>query len=155
MGNTSRQKELIAAIKKDLTATELQQFYQRHNIVFERVDTFRDLSISLAKTIHSTYLGDDITPPSQQLQHFKWCWNKVLTEFASEGVYFKPKGTLYQHFAKYFQEMYYSKENKKDEIELVLRYWALIMSYVKPKRHIDLNLFITMYNLMNQNLTIQ
>ena len=155
MGNTNRQKDLIAAIKKDLTPVELQQFYQQHYIVFERVDLFRDLSISLAKTVHSTYLGDDITPPSQQLQHFKWCWNRVLTEFSTEGIYFKANGTLFQYFAKYFQEMYYSKDDKKAEIELVMKYWAHIMSYVKPKRHIDLNLFITMYNLMSQNLTIQ
>jgi hypothetical protein len=155
MGNTNRQKELIAAIKKDLTPAELQQFYQQHHIVFERVDLFRDLSVSLTKTIHYTYLGDEITPPSQQLQHFKWCWTKVLSQFASESIYFREKGTLYQYFAKYFQEMYYSKDNKNEEIDLILRYWKMIMSYTKPKRHIDLSIFITMYNLMSQNLTIQ
>jgi hypothetical protein len=153
MGN-NRQLELIAAIRKDLTAAELQMFYQQHNIVFERVDLFRDLSISLAKTIHSTYLGDEITSSSQQLKHFKWCWNKVLSDFAKEGIQFKPKGTLYLHFAKYYREMYYSKENKNEEIELILKYWAFIMSYVTPKRHIDLNLFITLYNLMCQNLLL-
>lgn len=153
MGN--RQKELIEAIKKDLSPAELQQFYQRYNVVFERVDVFRDLSVSLAKTIHTTYLGDDITPPSQQLQHFKWCWQKVLSDFAKEGIYFKQKGTLYRYFAKYFQEMFYNKDNKVAEIEIIVRYWKFIMSYVTPKRYQDLSLFITMYNLMYQNLSIQ
>jgi hypothetical protein len=153
MGN--RQKELIDAIKKDLSPAELQQFYQRYNVVFERVDVFRDLSVSLTKTIHTTYLGDDITPPSQQLQHFKWCWQKVLSDFAKEGIYFKQTGTLYRYFAKYFQEMFYNKENKNEETEIILRYWKFIMSYITPKRHQDLSLFITMYKLMESNLVIQ
>lgn len=153
MGN--RQRELIATIRKDLSTAELQVFYQQQNIVFERVDLFRDLSISLAKTIHSTYLGDEITSPSQQLKHFRWCWQKVLDDFTQENIYFKVKGTLYQHFAKYFREMFYSKDNKNEETQVIIKYWAFIMSYQHPKRHADLNLFLTMYNLMNQNLTIQ
>lgn len=152
MGN--RQKELLASLKKDLTAVELQQFYQQNNVVFERVDAFRDLGISLIKTIHSTYLGDEVTPSSQQLKHFKWCWQKVLADFAKESIYFKERSTLYKYFAKYFNEMFYTKENKDEQVVIIIKYFQFILSYGTPKKHRDLHLFTTMYNLMSQNLVM-
>lgn len=153
MGN--RQKEFLDTISKDLSPAELQLFYQQHNIIFERADVFRDLSISLARIIHSTYLGDDVTPPSQQLQHFKWCWGKTLDSFAKEKILFNKKGSLYEYFATYFREMYYSKDNKKEELAVIIRYWKFILSYTNTKRHQDISLFMVTYNLMSENLIIQ
>lgn len=153
MGN--KQKELIETIRKDLSHAELHQFYRIHNVILERVDLFRDLCTSLTKTIYSTYLGDDITSPKYQLKHFNWCWDKTLVDFNKENIFFKKQGTLFNYLLKYFQEMFYMNVNKYEEEVVILRYWKFIFSYTEPKRHKDLNFFITLYNLMNQNLVIK
>lgn len=153
MGN--KKQELIATIKKDLSLTELYTFYHQHNVIFERVDLFRDFAMSLTKIIASTYLGDDYTPPSQQLSHFQWCWNKVVEDFKKEHIYFQPKGVHFRYFCKYFNEMYYDKTDKESQIALITQFWLVTFSYLTPKRHIDLNVFMGLYKLLNKNLTIQ
>lgn len=149
---TNKEKQLIETIKKDLTDTELSVFYKQNGIIFEYVDIFRDLAISLVNIVSSTYLGDSITDPSKQLKHFQWCWQKVLKNFATEHIYFKPKGSLYTFFAKYFQTRYYMKDDKLLEVEIMLQYWRFIMNYTTIKNHQQLNLFITTYKIMRQNL---
>lgn len=153
MGN--RKQELIAVLQKDLSSTELATFYNRHHIIFERVDLFRDFIISLTKLISNTYLGDDITSPEKQLSHFKWCWNKNLKNFAAENIKFQSKGDHYRYFMKYFVEMFYEKEDKDVQTGLIIQFWTQIMGYLPPRRHIDLGIFIGYYNLMNKNLAIE
>jgi hypothetical protein len=153
MGN--RKKELIATIQKDLTPNELHTFYTSNNVVFERVDLFRDFVISLTNIISSTYLGDDITPPDQQSKHFDWCWGKNLQNFADEHIYFKAKGSHYKYFKQYFNEIFYVKEDKVMSVQLILKFWSSIMSYLNIRRQIDLRVFIGMYKMLDENLVIQ
>jgi hypothetical protein len=151
----NRKKELIDTIQKDLTVTELHTFYTANNVVFERVDLFRDFVISLANIIASTYLGDDITSAEQRMKHFDWCWNKNIQNFAEEHIYFMPKGTHYKYFKKYFTETFYDREDKILSMQLIVKFWYSIMSYLILRRQIDLRVFMGMYKMLEDNLVIQ
>jgi hypothetical protein len=153
MGN--RQKELLDTIQKDLSLNELHTFYVNNGIVFERVDLYRDFVISLAKIVSSTYLGDDITPPDQQAKHFDWCWNKNIQNFKEEHIYFKLKGSHYKYFKKYFTETFYVKDNKELSMQLIVKFWNTIMSYMGTRRQIDLQVFVGMYKMLDENFVIQ
>lgn len=152
---TNRKKELLDTIQKDLTSNELNTFYTANNVVFERVDLFRDFVISLTTIISSTYLGDELTSPEQRVKHFDWCWEKNIRNFALEHIYFKSNGSHRQYFTKYFAGTFYTKEDKDEEVKLILKFWRTIMSYLTIRRQIDLRVFMSMYKIMNENLEIK
>jgi hypothetical protein len=151
----NRKQELLQTIQKDLTNNELLTFYTTNNIVFERIDLFRDFVISLTLLVSSTYLGDTLTSPEQRMKHFDWCWNKNLNNFAEEHIYIKSKGVHYRYFSKYFAETFYAKEDKETSVKLILKFWNSIMSYLSIRRQIDLQVFIGLYKMMDSYLVFE
>lgn len=154
MGNNRRQ-ELLDTLQKDLSPTELVNFYQSRHIIFERVDLYRDFLVSLTKLISSTYLGDAITPPIKQVAHFKWCWRKNLSNFETEHIYFQPKGSHFNYLLKYFMETYYYHDDKELQTLAINEFWTHIVSYLPTKRINDLGVFLIIYELMDKNLVFK
>lgn len=152
MGN--RKKEFIQKIHKNLTENELHLFYNKHNIVFEEVDLFRDFVVNLTYLIGNTYLGDSITPPNKQVSHFNWCWEKNIKDFKKENIQFKDKGSHYSYLLKYFNETFYIKEDKNLSIKLIIKFWMTIMTYIPSKNMRDLGVLLNLYKLMHKNLII-
>ena len=147
-----KRKEFIKQIHKDLTESELHLFYNKNGIVFEEVDLFRDFVVGLTYIISNTYLGDSITPPKKQLSHFNWCWDKNINNFKKENIYFNEKGSHYAYLVKYFTETFYNNEDKNMAIKLIIKFWVTIMTYLPPKKMIDLGVLLNLYKLMHKNL---
>jgi len=62
---------------KQLSFEQVTYLNTINNITQEKVELFRDFSISLTYIIENSYLGDDVIEyQDDQINHFNWCWGR-------------------------------------------------------------------------------
>ena len=86
MINKNKTLELLNYINKPMSRENIAILYTNNDIKYEKCEMFNDFIQSLLMLIFDTYMGDDITSPSEQKNHFKWCWNKNVENFKKEGI---------------------------------------------------------------------
>ena len=83
---------------------EMMKKFKSYNIIRERVELYKDFTINLLHYIHDTYLGNDYIKTEQEmLEHFTWCYGKVLEEFYDEEFSFYENEELFEYFYTYYQ----------------------------------------------------
>jgi hypothetical protein len=104
--------DFIEYISKDMEKEELFLLYKINNVTQERLELFSDFIYSLNELIITTYMGDDITLGKEKNNHFKWCWNKMISSFKEERIYFIEAIELYNYFHEFYKESFYDEEDK-------------------------------------------
>jgi len=61
----------------------LNVLYSANNVSFERCHLYCEFTQSLVAKVTDTYMGDEITTPVQRMEHFKWCWEDNVKDFAN------------------------------------------------------------------------
>lgn len=125
--------------------------YSANNIKFEKCELYNEFVQSLLLLIFDTYMGDDITDSTQQINHFKWCWERNIENFLKEGIDFR-NVKLYDYYLEFMLEVYYSL-TKKNETENthkdILSLWTYIFDYKSPKTHSDMDTLIEVYKIFD------
>lgn len=137
---------------KPLSIEQITYLNTINNISSERVDLFRDFTLSLMHLINDTYLGDDtITTKEDQINHFNWCWDQNIKNFAKENIHLQSKGEHYYYYLTYFTDFYYTDDKKNDEsFNKLLIFWNETISMELPKTKSDYDLFAEIFNVMNK-----
>jgi hypothetical protein len=138
MINKNKTLELLNYINKPMSKESIGILYATNGIRYDKCELFNDFILSLLMLIFDTYMGDDIMTPSDQEAHFKWCWNKNIENFKSEGIDIG-NYQVYNYFIDFMYDVYYPIA-KKDEIEAkLLKLWSFIFDYnnIKSKSDID------------------
>ena len=155
MDRRENTQEFLSYIKTPLSKTSLNVLYSANNIRFERCQLFGDFIESLIVKIVDTYMGDDITKPSQRVKHFKWCWDKTIEDFNGEGINFKSNNEIYNYFKGFMIDSYYSTNDKGDvesnKINLT-KIWKYIFDYNTNKTRSDVEIFIDVYRMFEKTL---
>lgn len=155
MDRRENTQEFLSYIKTPLSKSSLNVLYSANNIKFERCQLFGDFIESLIVKIVDTYMGDDITKPSQRVKHFKWCWDKTIEEFQMEGINFKSNHEIYNYFKGFMVDSYYSTNDKGDvegsKINLT-KIWKYIFDYNTNKTRSDVEIFIDVYKMFEKTL---
>lgn len=126
--------------------------YKAHGITFERCELYGDITQSLILLIFDTYMGDDVTSPMQQIQHFNWCWNRNMKNFKVEGVLYN-SDNLYNYFLEFMRGVFYSmtkKDESKTLFDNVLKVWLYIFDYNIDKSAADLNRMVEVFQLFDE-----
>lgn len=127
-------------------------WYKSHNIIREKAELYYDFLFSLLNVIEATYLGPDIIVSDEDIRsHFDWCFNKVISNFEQERIYFLTKNDQYQYLWFFFYKAYYkcSTENK---YQILLDYFKLLFNFNKVKTPVELESFTDLYKIFDQNL---
>jgi hypothetical protein len=103
--------------------------------------------------IFNTYLGDDIMNEKSQKEHFKWCWNKVRTNFSNEGITINDNQDLYNYFMEFLYEVYYNSDNKDTNSQgNILKMWEFMFNHGLSKSRSDVDTIIEIYKLFKLSL---
>jgi len=148
MGSTNR---FIDYYSKPLNQDQLNYLNKLNDVTIEKVELFRDFTLSLFYTVYRTYLGDDVIKNDEDMViHFNWCWNKVIDDYSMENLFFVEKGEHYYYFLNYFTDKFYILENK-DTIDLneIVQYWSNIFSIDQIKTKSQYDIFIELYKIQN------
>lgn len=137
---------------------EVDIWFSVNNIIPERLELYSDFCFSLFNTINDTYLGDDEVSPTKimlnekdKLDHFNWCWNKVVDNFQKESLFFNKEGEHYDYFSSFYRDAYYLQKEKKvkDSIEVFLNELFNNRGTVTKS---DLDMVTEIYKLLDKNL---
>lgn len=156
MSNRNKTLELLNYINTPLSKESISLLYTTHNIKYEKCELFNDFIQSLIILIFDTYMGDDITDKSEQINHFKWCWNKNIENFKKEGIGIADI-KLYNYFLEFMLEVYYpirKKEENEKAHSNILKLWAYIFDYTNNKSKSDMDTFIEVYKLLESSVIV-
>jgi hypothetical protein len=147
MDNKSEEPITFEAYKE-----QIDVYYRANNIIRERSELYYDFIISLLDLIDETYLGSDVIDSEEKIiNHFTWCFNKVVSNFEYERIYFANKLDNYEYLWYFFYKGYYKTENDH-KYAILLEYFSLLFSYNKIKSTPELESFIDFYKILDQNL---
>jgi len=151
MINKNKTLELLNYINKPMSKESIGILYATNGIRYDKCELFNDFILSLLMLIFDTYMGDDIMTPSDQEAHFKWCWNKNIENFKSEGIDIG-NYQVYNYFIDFMYDVYYPIA-KKDEIEAkLLKLWSFIFDYNNIKSKSDIDTMIDVYKSLDFSL---
>jgi len=127
-------------------------WYRTYNISREKLNLFHDFLVSLYELIDETYMGNDIMiDENDQINHFNWCWNKLISNFSKEKIFFKPKGECYEYLWNFFLEAYYLTKLENKPVKIIEYFYKLFdFNYIKTTSELDM--VTEFYKLLDQNL---
>jgi len=142
---------------KPIPKEEVIIWFNIHNMNYEKIELYGDISKSLTTIIMDTYLGENISETKIMLSdednrsHFDWCWKKMIDGFRRENIIIKSKGEHKEYFESFFMDTFYnqSRESIKHSINKFLtEIFDTEMTYSKS----DLDLLTELYKLMEKNM---
>ena len=140
----------LAYIHQPMSFEAIQMIYTKNNIIFQKCELFNDFVKSLLLTVFDTYMGDDVTTPNEQLNHFNWCWGKTIECFSDEGFLFNNQN-WYDYFLEFSFVVFYTNKDKlkKDFNGGILKIWEELFNYNKIKTNSDVDALVEIYSLMD------
>jgi len=142
---------------KPLPKDEIIIWFNIHNMSYEKIDLYGDITKSLNQIISDTYLGDNnsetkiVLSDEDKQRHFDWCWDKMVENFRKENIIIKHGGEHKDYFKSFFTDTFYNqtKETLRGTIGKFLgEIFDTNMSYSKS----DLDLLTELYKLMEKNI---
>jgi hypothetical protein len=155
MINKNKTLELLNYINKPMSRENITILYMNNDIKYEKCELFNDFIQSLLILIFDTYMGDDITSPSEQKNHFKWCWNKNVENFKKEGIIIGDYKS-YVYFFEFMFDVYYpiTKKEEYPSRKNLLKLWAFIFDYNNIKSKSDIDTLIEVYKILNNSIVL-
>jgi hypothetical protein len=146
MDNKS-EEHLTSATYKE----QIDVWYRSNNIVREKSELYYDFLSTLLNLIDETYLGSDVIQTEDDMNnHFNWCFNKIISNFEQERIYFITKG-FYEYLWVFFHKGYYTCA-KKDKYQILSEHFRTLFNFNQIKSPIELESFINFYKILDQNL---
>ena len=146
-------------VTKQVKHEEVDLWFKSNNIIPEKLELFSDFAQSLNELIVETYLGESDSPnetkvtmsEEDKINHFIWCWNKVVDNFQKENIIFSRKGEHFDYFISFFQEIFYKQENKKVR-DSVSGFFDELFDIKKPFTKSDLDMINSLYKGLDKNM---
>jgi hypothetical protein len=156
MGNKIRNTiNLIEYISKPMKKEDVLLLYRVNNVTPEKTELYLDFVQSLFMLVTSTYLGDDVMDEKEERKHFNWCWNKVISSFKKERIYFEDNIEMYSYFSSLFTESFYQEEDKSDDnIQQLMDFWVNTFKYNPIKTRSELETFFDLYKLFDKSMHV-
>lgn len=128
-------------------------WYKANNIIREKSEVYYDFIYSLVKLVDETYLGQDVIETQKDMvNHFSWCFNKVLEDFEKEKIKFTAVSTTAYDYLWYFIYKGYYTSDVEEPAQHLLDYFDFLFDYNLIKNQLELESFIDFYKIFDQNL---
>ena len=147
-------------VTKPVKPEEVDLWFKSNNIIPEKLELYSYFCQSLNELIIETYLGEGDSPnetkvnmsEEDKINHFIWCWNKVIDNFGKEKIRFNKKGEHFEYFISFFQEIFYKQENKKVR-DSVPEFFDELFDLKRPFTKSDLDMISTVYKNLDKNMS--
>lgn len=147
--------DFIEYISKSMEKEDLLLLYKINNITQERLELFSDFVFSLNELILTTYMGDDITNVEDRNKHFKWCWDRVISSFKEERIYFIDTNELFSYFKEFYKESFYDEIDKnRDNISKIGNFWESLFNYNESKTMSEYETLLELYKIFNKSFMV-
>lgn len=157
MMSKNKSLDLINYINTPMSKESIAILYLSNDIKYEKCELFRDFVLSLINLVFDTYMGDDITNSIEQINHFRWCWNKNIENFKKEGITIGDKKS-YSYFLEFMTEVYYPNKQKEENSNIrfnINKLWSFIFDYNNIKSRSDVDTLVEVYKMFENSLKIE
>lgn len=121
----------------------------------ERANLLLDFVQSITQKIVRTYLGDTLMTTEDKRKHFDWCWKSVLKDFSKENIFFNKKGSLYDYFLSFFNEIFYLEQEKEEKkFQKTLYFIINSFNYKRLKTKSEIDSFLDLYKIFNKSFEV-
>lgn len=132
---------------------KLDTWYKANNIIRERSDLYHDFIYSLIQLIDETYLGKDVIETQEDMvNHFTWCFNKVIEDFEKERIKFSSISTTAYDYLWYFLYKGYYTSDLENPASHMLDYFDYLFDFNSIKGQVEIESYIDFYKIFDQNL---
>lgn len=126
---------------------------RQNSIHREKVELFHDFLSSLIYKMDESYLGKDVIYENEDIKnHFKWCWESNIDQYAKENINFKKNGTAYRYFSVFFFSSFYFLENNEGMLTTIAYNFIDTFHIDNFKTEDELSQLKTIYDLLNNSL---
>ncbi len=150
-----KNKVLLHEIVKEkdyLNEYQMVKQLKTNNIIKERVELYRDFVINLIHYIHSTYFGKEYIKTEEDIKgHYNWAFNKVISDFENEEIFFGDTNELRQYFFDYFIVRFYSVEKIPSQ-KTFIGFWDEIFNLDNIKEKAIFSSMVDIYKLFDNSL---
>ncbi len=146
--------DFIEYISKNMEKEDLLLLYRINNIKKERLEMFSDFIYALNELVITTYMGDDVTLGGNRPKHFKWCWDRVVSSFKMEGIYFLETEELYNYFLTFYQESFYEENKEDNKIFMMGVFWDELLNYDNTKTMSEYESLVEIYKIFNKSFVV-
>ena len=145
---------------KPISSDDVEIWFNMNNMIPEKRELFSDFTFSLYFLIRDTYLGDEFTETqetkvllsdSEKKEHFEWCWNKTIENFAKENIHFNNRGEHKEYFEQFFHDLFYNAEKKELALN-ISKFFSEVFDEKKSFTKSDLDMMTDIYKRLNKNL---
>lgn len=131
---------------------QINIWYRAHNIIREKSELYYDFLSSILDLIDETYLGSDVLVSDNDIiNHYYWCFSKIINNFDQEGIHFTNKTNQYEYLWILLYRGYYKSVIEQKYI-ILSEYFKELFTFNKVKTPIELESFIEIYKMFDQNL---
>lgn len=131
---------------------QIDVWYKSHNIIREKSELYYDFLSSLLNIIDETYLGADVIITDEDMvNHFNWCFNRVISNFEQERIYFHSKDEHHDYLWVFFYKAYYTCETE-NKTNILSDYFKVLFNFNRIKTPPELESFTDLYKIFDQNL---
>ncbi len=146
-------------ITKPIPPEDVEVWFRVNNIILEKLELYSDFSHSLNSLISQTYLGQNtisnetkiILSDKDNLNHFDWCWKKTIENFKKENINFHLKGSHYDYFESFYDEIFYHQKEEKVRLS-VGEFFTDLFNLDKTFTKSDLEMILMIYKVLNNSL---
>ena len=153
-GKMDKAIDFIEYISREMRKEDMLLLYKINNIKKEKLEMLSDFVFSLNELVITTYMGDDITIGENKEKHFKWCWEKVISSFKKEGVYFLECDELHNYFLNFYQESFYEEEKEDEKIKDIGIFWESLLDFRKTKTMSEYESLLEIYKIFNKSFIV-
>lgn len=153
-------ENFFSYISKPIDPEEFEFWVESNNICFLKLELYETFVKSLVSLVSETYLGEtefnetNINVTEQDINnHFDWCWNKVVSNFNKEKVFFEIEGEHKKFIKEFIFETFYLQKNK-DVKSSLNKFFNEIFNIETTMTKSDLDLLTTIYKLMEKNIKL-
>lgn len=142
--------EFMSYMVDPLTHEQMNLLYKANDVKYEKCRLYYDIIKTLNKLINDTYLGEEYINDTQKLQHYSWCFKKVMDDLKKEKIIFADTNELRDYFFFFYDELFYKDKDKNlDKIDNLPE---LSFNYSRLKSRSDMDIMIELYKLFEKSL---
>ena len=120
----------------------------------ERANLLLDFVQSITQKIVRTYLGDTLMT-TEDICRAPALQISVLKDFSKENIFFNKKGSLYDYFLSFFNEIFYLEQEKEEKkFQKTLYFIINSFNYKRLKTKSEIDSFLDLYKIFNKSFEV-
>lgn len=135
-----------------LDTYQLELTFKTHNINYDKIFLYHDFIVTLDDLVNTTFLGIDVIYTYQDMHnHFSWCFDKVITLFEYESIFFNRRSKLFKYLWSFYYDAFYMTLIEGGENK-VGNFFKILFDMRIKKTRPELKIFIDVYFLFEESL---